>query len=38
MLQAFHQSVVFLRAAALCGELFEPLAEHSVEGLVLGLG
>src|SRR5882762_10602130 len=38
MLQALHQSVELLRAAALCRELFQPLAEHSIERLMLGFG
>jgi len=37
MLEAFHQGVVFLGAAALGGELLKPFAEHGVEGFVLGL-
>jgi hypothetical protein len=38
MLQALHQGVELLRAAALCGELLQPFAEHSVERLMLGFG
>ena len=38
MLQALHQSVELLRAAALCGELLQSFAEHCVERLMLGFG
>jgi hypothetical protein len=38
MLQAFHQSVELLRAAALRRKLFEPLAEHRVQRLMPGFG
>jgi hypothetical protein len=35
MLQAFHQRVELLRAAALCRKLFQPLTEHGVQRLML---
>jgi len=38
MLQTLHQSVVFLRAAALRRKLFQPFAEHGIERLMLGFG
>jgi len=38
MLQAFHQSVELLRAAASRRKLFQPLAEYRVERLMLGFG
>src|SRR5580700_1240365 len=38
MFEAFHESVVFPRAAALRRELLEPLAEQGVKGLMLRLG
>ena len=39
MLQALSiKASELLRAAALCRELLQPLAEHSVERLMLGLG
>jgi hypothetical protein len=36
--QSLHQSVELLGAAALRGKLFQPFAEHGVEGFVLGFG
>ena len=38
MLQALHQSVELVRAAALCGELLQSFAEHRIERLMLGFG
>jgi len=38
MFKAFHESVEILGAAAAGCELFEPLAEHGVEGFMLGFG
>jgi hypothetical protein len=38
LLQAFHQSVELLRAAALCRELFQPIADHTMERLMPGFG
>src|SRR5271169_183428 len=38
MLQALHQSVELLYAAASCCKLFQPFAEHRVERFMLGFG
>jgi hypothetical protein len=38
MLQAFHQRIKLLRAAALCRKLFQPLSEHGVQRFMLGFG
>ena len=38
MLQALHQRVELLGAAALCCKLFQPLAEHGIQRLVPGFG
>src|ERR1700693_6161202 len=38
MLQSLHQGIKLLRAATSCCTLFQPFAQHSIEGLMLRFG